>query len=171
MKMKIYVVGSIASGKSSLAKRISEKFNITYHELDSVVHIPDKASLWGNRKRTIEERNDLFSYILQQSDWIIEDVGRPCFEEGLKQADVIILLEPSTRIRNRRIIIRWIKQKLGVEKCRYKPRYAMLKCMFQWAKDYDTGKDNLKERISPFQSKVTILNNNKEIAAFMQTYQ
>lgn len=162
--MKIYIVGSVSSGKSTLAKKLSEVLHIPYKSLDEVVHIPDKSN---HRKRQATERDNLFYSIIQQKDWIIEDVGRPCFEEGFKKADTIILLEISIKIRNYRIIKRWIKQRLGIEKCTYNPRYEMLKCMFQWSKDYDTGKDKLKDRISSYHEKVIILRNNKDINTFI----
>ncbi len=97
--MKIYIVGSVSSGKSTLAKKLSETLRIPYRSLDEVVHIPDKSNPWGNRKRKVEERDKLFYSVIQQPKWIIEDVGRACFEEGLKKADKIILLEISTKIR------------------------------------------------------------------------
>ena len=166
--MKIYIIGSVASGKSTLAKRLSKTLSISYWSLDEVVHISDKSNPWGNRKRQVEERNKLFYSIIQNPKWIIEDVGRPCFEEGLRQADTIILLDVSTQIRNYRIIKLWINQRFGIEKCNYSPRYEMLKCILQWSKDYDTGKDNLKERVSSYQEKVITLRNNKDINAFLE---
>lgn len=168
--MKIYIVGPVSSGKSTLAKKLSETLSIPYQSLDEVVHIPDKSNPWGNRKRQDEERDKLFQSVIQQPKWIIEDVGRPCFEDGLKEADTIVLLEVSTRIRNYRIIKRWIKQRLGIEKCIYNPGYKMLKSMFKWSKKYDTGKDNLKERIDTYQEKVINLRNNKDIDAFLGRY-
>lgn len=165
--MKIYIVGAVSSGKSTLAKKLSKTLNIPYKSLDEVVHISDKSKPMGNRKRTVEERDRLFYSVIQQPNWIIEDTGRECFEEGLKRADTIILLEISPKVRNYRIIKRWIKQRLGIEKCIYKPRYKMLKCMFRWSRDYDTGKDTLKERILHYQEKVIILRNNKDINIFM----
>lgn len=166
--MKVYIVGSIASGKSTFAKQLSEETNIKSYCLDNVVYEPDKSNPWGNKKCTTEERDNTFKLILQQNDWIIEDTGRPCFEEGFKQASNIILIELPIRTRNQRIIFRWIKQKLNIAKCIYKPRFAMLKCMLQWSKDYDLGKDKLKERIALYQNKVTYLKNNKEIAEFLR---
>lgn len=166
--MKIYIVGSVASGKSTLAKKMSKSLGISYQSLDEIVHISDKTNPWGNRKRLIEERDSLFYSVMQQPSWIIEDTGRPCFEKGLKMADTIILLEIPPRLRNFRIIKRWIKQRLGIEKCIYKPRYEMLKCMLQWSKDYDEGKDNLKDRISPYKEKVITLKNNKDINIFLE---
>lgn len=167
--MKIYIVGSVSSGKSTLAKKLSKTLKIPYQSLDEVVHVPDKSNPWGNRKRKVEERDNLFYSVINQKDWIIEDTGRPCFEDGLKGADTIILLEISKKIRNYRIIKRWIKQRLRIEKCIYNPRYEMLKCMLKWAKDYDLGKDKLKDRISTYQEKVIVLRNNKDINNFIET--
>ena len=165
--MKIYIVGPVSSGKSTLAKKLSEILDIPYHALDEVVHIPDKSNSWGTRRRGTEERDKLFCSIIQQPEWVIEDVGRPCFEKALKAADRIILLELPVRVRNYRIIKRWIKQKLGIEKCIYNPRYEMLKCMLQWSKNYDMGKDELKIRISSYQEKTVVLRNTSDVKALL----
>lgn len=100
--------------------------------------------------------------ILQQENWIVEDVGRPCFTEGLKQADTIVLLEVPLRERKRRIVLRWIKQRIGIEKSLYIPSYAMLKCMLGWAKNYDCGKGELHDRLRPYQDKLIVLHSHQE---------
>jgi adenylate kinase family enzyme len=165
--MKIYIIGPVSSGKSTLARKLSKTLNIPYKSLDEVVHIPDKSHPWGNRKREVKERDKLFQSIIQGPKWIVEDVGRPFFEEGLKKADTIILLEVPSKIRKYRIIKRWIKQRLGLEKCIYKPGLKMLKGMYKWSKAYDTGEDNLKERIESYKEKVISLRNNKDIHEFL----
>jgi len=165
--MKLYIIGSVASGKTTLAKRLSETINIHYKSLDEIVYEPDKSNAWGNRKRPVEERDRLFNLILQQENWIVEDVGRPCFSEGLKQADIIALLEIPFQVRKRWIVLRWIKQRLGIEKSLYIPSYAMLKCMLGWAKNYNSEKGELYDRIKPYQDKLIILHSNKEIDKFI----
>lgn len=164
--MKIYIVGAVASGKSTLAKELSQLLHIEYTSLDHLVHISDKDSPWGNRKRPIEERNQLFLEIIQKQNWIMEDTGRPCFEEGMELADCILLLNTKPSIRKFRILTRWIRQRLGLETCIYRPDLRMLKCMFKWSKDYDTGKDQLKERLRPYQHKIEVIHNNQEGIAF-----
>lgn len=164
--MKLYIVGAVASGKSTFARRLSETSNIPSYSLDEVVHIPDKANPWGNRKRSVEERDELFRSIITQSQWIVEDTGRPCFKFALDGADLIVLLEISKWNRKYRIIKRWIKQRLGIEKCIYKPRFEMLKKMLKWSKDYDTGRDNLNERIASYKDKVVTIANNKDMKEF-----
>lgn len=92
-KVKIYITGSVASGKSTLARRISQIIEIPCYHLDEVVHIPAPEEASGNKKRLIEERNALFHDILNSPDYVMEDAGRVCFAEGMRQADIVILLE------------------------------------------------------------------------------
>ncbi len=168
-RMKIYIVGAVSSGKSTLAKKLSKASGIPFRSLDEVVHIPDSSNPWGNMKRQAEERDKLFSSIIQESDWIIEDVGRPCFEAGMKESDTIVLLEIPSSIRNFRIIKRWIRQRLGLEECFYTPSIKMLRSMLKWSRDYDLQKDGLKSRIDRYSGKVVKLGGNKDIEAFLDT--
>lgn len=169
--MKIYIVGAVSSGKSTLAKKLSKELKIPYKSLDDVVYDINEPNSCSNIKRRDSERDKLFNSIINENNWIIEDVGRSCFKDGLKKSDKIILLETNKYIRNYRIVKRFIKQKLGLEKCGYTPNLKMLKLMLKWSKDYDSGKDKLKARISIYEEKVIILRNNKDIIKFIHSYQ
>lgn len=88
--------------------------------------------------------------------------------EGMRQADHIVLLEIPYRIRKKRILLRWIKQNLGMEKCIYRPNREVLKAMFRWAKNYDRGTDGTKQWVAQFEEKLIVLHNNREIKAYLQ---
>jgi len=98
---------------------------------------------------------------------IIEDTGRKTFFEGLRQADTIVILNTPPFICRKRIIVRCFKQKLGIEKCGYKPNFKMLRLMFMWSKNYSTGADGLKSRLQQFSSKTITLRTTKEIKLFL----
>lgn len=166
--MKIYITGSVASGKSTLARRISQITKIPCYHLDEVVRVPAPEEASGNKKRPVEERDALFHDILMRTDYIIEDAGRVCFAEGMRQADVVILLEIPLLVRKKRIISRWLKQKMGLEKCIYKPTLSMLRAMFRWAEDYDSGADGTKALAAQFDEKKVILHNIREIKAYLK---
>ena len=128
--MKLYIIGAVASGKSTLARRVAERTGVPCTHLDDVVYMPDPAAPEGNRKRPAEERDRLFQEVLAQKSYIIEDAGRTCFLEGLRQADTVVLLDPPIAVRRRRILTRWVKQNLGLEPCGYRPNFAMVRAMF-----------------------------------------
>lgn len=62
--MKIYIVGSVSSGKSTLAKILSERLRVPYKSLDDVVYISKTSKELGNSKREVEERDNLFCSLI-----------------------------------------------------------------------------------------------------------
>lgn len=167
--MKLYIVGPVASGKSTLARKISEKTGIPCYHLDEVVYEEDPTDSWGNRKRPLEERDRIFSSILAQPDFIIEDAGRECFLQGMALADTVLLLEFSPAVRRRRIVLRWLKQNLGIEKTIYRPKVAVLRAMFRWTRNYDSGADGVKGRIAEFGNKTRVLAGPRDVRRYLQS--
>lgn len=55
--MKIDIIGSVASGKTTLAKKISSKYQVPYYEKDNIVW---ERTPNGDKQRTPEERDAMF---------------------------------------------------------------------------------------------------------------
>lgn len=117
--MKLYIIGHVASGKTTLAREISARLGVPCFHLDEIVYMPDGSSPLGNRKRTPEDRDALFCEIISRHDWIIEDVGRECFSRGLLEADEVVLLNVPRIVLKSRIVRRFIRQKFGLERAGY----------------------------------------------------
>jgi len=90
-----------------------------------------------------------------------------CFETVRQQADSIILLEPPASVRIRRILLRWVKQNLRIEACGYTPDLAVLRLMFKWTRNYDSGADGVKERLIPYGSKISVVRNERNIRRYI----
>lgn len=133
---KLYIIGSVASGKTTTAKKLSKQFSIPYYELDSVVHAKGKNTRIGNVKRSTIEIDMIFNGIIESQSWIIEDSLRKCFIKGLDKADTIIWLDIPYPVIRIRIFTRWIKQVLNIESCNYKPTISMLSNMIKWSRDF-----------------------------------
>ena len=137
---KIYIIGPVGSGKSTLGKILSKKYNIDYYELDKVVWDDDN----GNIKRSDEEIDSLFQNIINKKSWIIEDVGRKKFRDGIINADIVYYIKLSKFIIYKRCILRFIKQVIGLESYNYKPTFRSLIKMMEWVKlDFN----NMNEKI------------------------
>ena len=79
--MKIDIIGSVASGKTTLAKRISKQYNIPYYEKDNIVW---KRTSSGDVKRSPEERDRYFHDIIKENNWIVEGSPRKILKESFK---------------------------------------------------------------------------------------
>lgn len=146
---KIYIIGNVATGKTTLAKYLSKKLNIEYYSLDQVIWDDENTV-----KRTKKERDKIFRNIIKKDSWIIEDVGRDCFKEGRKKSDCIYFISLKRSTIYLRVIKRWIKQKLNIEEYDYQPTIKSLIEMLEWAKKY---KKNKLCELDKYRDKLVIL--------------
>ena len=156
--MKVLIIGSVASGKSTLARKLSNKSNIKSYEIDSIVH--DDVN---NIKRKNEEQQKIIKKIDNQNEWIIEGTLRRNLYNILEMADNIIYVDTPLIIRKKRILTRYIKQKLGIEKCGYKPSYKMLKNMYTWTKEFESKRKDFEDILKKYQEKVIVVKNSNDI--------
>lgn len=150
---KIFIIGSVGSGKTTLAKRLSRELNINCYELDNVTW---ERNLSGNdRRRTNKEILAIFEKIINQKNWIIENVGKDIYSMAYKRADTIIYIDLPKRILYKRIIYRWIKQKLKLYPSPIKPTLGALRQMLLWA---NKEKQNSKlTKLHKYKNKIIVL--------------
>ena len=134
--MKIHIIGCSGTGKTYLAKGLSKKHNIPHFDLDDIYW--DNNSQRYGVKRDIEKRNELLGDIFAKRDWIIEGVYYSWVQESFEQADMIYVLDIPKYIYKNRIIFRFIKRKLGIEKGK-KETLKSLKELLKWT---DTFRNN-----------------------------
>ncbi|MEF2290937.1 MULTISPECIES: DNA topology modulation protein FlaR [Virgibacillus] len=158
---RIHIIGSVGSGKTTLAKALSASLHIPYYELDNVVR---KRSDSGDIKRTVSERDTYLKRVIHLDRWIIEGVHHtwvsPCFQH----ADLILFLDTNYSVRRFRIIKRFILQKLGREKANYKPSINILKALLKYNKVFEEkSKDEIFAMLAPYKRKLIILHDTKNI--------
>jgi len=126
---RIHIIGSVGSGKTTLARRVSKELTIPYYELDNVVRerLPK-----GDRRRSEQERDTYLTEIIREESWIIEGVHHKWVDMSFQKADLIILLDTHYLVRIYRIFKRFILQKIGKEASHYKPSFGLLYNMYKW---------------------------------------
>lgn len=163
---KIHIIGSVGSGKTTLAKELSLKLDIPYYEIDNVVWIRKES---GDIRRTAKEREAYLNRIIQSESWIIEGVHNEdwvsnCFQS----ADLIIFLDTKYSIRTYRIIKRFLKQKLRLEKSNYQPTLNIFFKMFKWNRYFEeVGKVNFFNKYDIHKNKTEVVRNTKSIKKFL----
>jgi adenylate kinase family enzyme len=151
--MRIYVIGPTGSGKTTLSECLAKKHKIKCYELDLIVYDDEN----GHIKRPDEIREKMFKDILKKKSWIIEDVGRSKFEEGREKADIIYYINIPRIVVYKRVITRWLKQKLGKERYNYPPTLFQLFDMLKTAHRYFQKEKQKKESLAKYKDKVIYL--------------
>jgi adenylate kinase family enzyme len=158
---KIHIIGSVGSGKTTLAKMLSTRLNIPFYELDNVVW---RRSKNGDIRRSPEERDERLNNIISSDTWIIEGVHHKWVPHSFQNAELIIFLDTDYSKRTYRIIKRFIFQVFDIEKANYKPTFKMFKKMFAWNAYFEKeSKPEIITILSQYNDKLLVLKDNIEI--------
>lgn len=159
--MKIHIIGCSGTGKTYFAKKLSDKYNIPHFDLDDIQW--DNNSEGYGVKMPIDKREELLKNILDNDSWIIEGVYYAWVLECFEQADKIYVLNIPPHIYKSRIVIRFIKRKLGLEKGK-KESFKSLYNLLKWTNQFQNK--NLKEItkiLEKYDSKVVWISDSREI--------
>ena len=152
--MKIYIIRSPGSGKTTLAKVLSKRYDIKHYELDCIVYDDNN----NHRKRTKEEIEKLFSTILKNKSFIIEDVGRNKFKKGRDICDKIYYIKLNKGRIYKQMISRWFKQRLGKEKYNYPPTIHQFFETIKDVRNYSKIEKTRLSELNKYKDKMTFLN-------------
>lgn len=159
--MKIHIIGCSGSGKTYLAKALSEKYNIPHFDLDDI-QWDNTADCYGV-KMPVEKRTELLNNILGNENWIIEGVYYAWVGKCFEDADKIYVLDLPKRVYTYRIIRRAIKRKLGLEK----GKKETLKSIYNLLKWTDTFQNKsmveIRKILTKFSSKTMWLRSKRDV--------
>ncbi|KQL32727.1 DNA topology modulation protein FlaR [Bacillus sp. FJAT-25509] len=167
---KIHIIGSVGSGKTTLARQMSKKLNIPYYELDNVVWKRQKGH--KDIRRSKQERECYLNTLIRTDTWIIEGVhNEDWVGNSFKNAELIIFLDTSYSVRTYRIIKRYFLQKLRLEKSNYKPTLKIFFKMFKWNKYFEeVGKPKFFKKFKDYNDKILVVNNINEVEDYFKEY-
>jgi adenylate kinase family enzyme len=150
--VKIHIIGGSGSGKTYLAEKLSKEYNIEHYDLDDL-QWDNKSECYGV-KRNPEERQAMLQEILAKDNWITEGVYYKWCMQCFADADKIYLLEVPKPVYKYRIIKRFIKRKLGIEKGK-KETLKSLRDLLKWTKSYqENNMVEIKKILEPYKDKV-----------------
>ena len=103
---RISVIGSSASGKTTMARALSQKLGLPYLELDSVFHLPGWQQL---DDETFRARVAAFT---QGDGWVVDGnyTSHGVAQLVWPQADTVVWLDPSRATVLRRVLLRTIRR-------------------------------------------------------------
>ncbi len=148
--MKLDIIGSVASGKTTLARELSEIYHVPFYQKDNIVW---ERTPNGDRKRDDKERDKLFQEIINSDNWIVEGSPRKLLRESFNKCDYIILLDIPLYKRLARTIRRWIRQRTGKEEYNSKPTLKFLYYSIKWVFEYEKDRKEIIGYLSEYGTK------------------
>ena len=158
--MKIHIIGCSGSGKTYLARALAEKHRISHFDLDDIQW--DNSDSYGVR-RPIDERCKMLNSLLENDSWIIEGVYYAWVGQCFKDADKIYVLDIPRRVYKYRIIKRFIKRKLGLEKGK-KETLKSVKALLKWTDTFqNVNMKEIRKILESYPEKTVWLNSKKSV--------
>lgn len=162
MAIKIRIVGSVGSGKTTLARKLAQQKGIALYPLDEVVWT--RCSDGEDIRNSDEQRDAKLEEILNQPNWIIEGAHLGWSMKTFEEAEQIIFLHPRLPVRLFRISRRFYRQKRGTEHASYTPTWRMYGRMFKWTYQYETiFKNQVREIVKNVPHKAIEIREGKEV--------
>lgn len=156
---RIHILGGPASGKTFLARRLSEKMGIDHIDLDDLFW--NNSAPNYNTRRNANERDRLLKNIIRRHQWLVEGVYHAWLGESFKKADIIIVLRVWVWLRHWRILRRFLSRRLSRKENARRETFANLWALLKWNHAYDT--DNLRRAcqfLTPHSHKVQEFSSN-----------
>lgn len=116
--IKIIIIGSPGSGKSTFARKLRDITDIPLYYLDMIWHKPDRTNI--SQKEFDTQLND----ILQKDRWIIDGNYQRTLETRLEKCDTVFLMDfpidvclsgAESRIGKKREDLPWIEHEFDEE--------------------------------------------------------
>lgn len=157
--MKIRIIGACGSGKTTLAKELSNRYGISYFEIDNLIW--DRSA--ENKKYPEKTRDSNLQSILDFGSWIIEGVQINNWTlKTIENADIIFILNPHVFVRDLRIIKRFLLLKTGIRQWNYNQSFRNLQKMIKdWNHKYNY--QEVIDLIHKYQKNYYVVRNKSEV--------
>lgn len=166
ISIKIHIIGGSGTGKTFISKKLENKLKIPHYDLDNIFW--DNTSNSYGIKTSAEKRDEKLNKILENDNWIIEGVYYKWLSQSFSKADYIFILKSNSLLYKYRIVMRFLKRKLGISEGKNET-FKSLIGLIKWADDYNKNElPIIIKFLEPYNDKVVELENSDDIFKYIK---
>lgn len=162
--MRLHILGGAGSGKSHIARQVSEHFAIPHYDLDDLFW--DKTANEYGIKASESERDEALQAMVSKNDWIIEGVYIGWAGPSFRLADKIFVLTPPLSIQEERIWRRH-KDRMSGKIASKKDSYESVVELVEWNRKYNAQSLPRFISNSEHKDKIIVLDSNTEVFEYL----
>lgn len=163
MYKRVFIFGSVGSGKTTLATKLSKLTRIKFYTLGEIVY-----KVYPKIRYSSKERDKKLKDIVNKKQWIIEGAyWNSWILPAFKKADFVIIINLKTNVILKQIVKRMVKKSLKGDHTNTKT----IKKQLQFISSY-RGKNlkKYKKLVEKYKKKSIILQSRKEIDDFLEKF-
>ncbi|WP_288581359.1 hypothetical protein [uncultured Methylobacterium sp.] len=164
--MRVFVTGPTGGGKTTLARRLSQRAGVPIHSLDDIHWVPHPD---GDRRREPAERSAMLDRIVQAEAWIIEGVQFKWTDRALERADLFVVLDVPRWKSVARILRRFAGRRLAGGA---NPRGTLtaLREELCWSADYYASERRmLFDKLARYSGRILVIRNRGDMCLLNET--
>ncbi len=163
---RIIIIGICGAGKSTFAKKLSEKLEIELFHLDKIYWKPN----WVERKK--EDFDTNLKAIIEKETWIIDGNYKRTMKLRIKRADTVIFLDYSTstamfRVFKRRFQFMFKQREDVAVGCKENINWEFLKYVYNFKKDQRPEIMKILDKLNE-EKQLIIFKNDKQANLFFK---
>ena len=161
---KVFITGTVGSGKTWLANKLSKELGIKHYDLDEI-----EWEKKYTKRADIKDKIKKINKILKTKKWIIEGIYDFWTKKAVEKSDLVIWLKPKTQTLKLRLIKRFMKNKFK----RSSETFKDLKQLIISANNYNKHKEKNKaylghKNLVENKKNLIILENDSQKKKFLQ---
>lgn len=156
MKKRIFIIGGPGSGKTTIARKLSQQYKIPFIDMDKIFFQIEKDRQIVNEEKDSQR---IIQKFINDDAWITEGVyfRLNWMDPIVQKADKVFLLKTSKFVRDMRIIGRAIKQILTNDKNR-SANFETIQSLLKLNKKFEQeGYTEINKRLSKLKIKLSVV--------------
>ena len=165
---RIHIIGRAGSGKTYTSRKLAEILNVQATELDELFWEVGRNDYSKHTDSELRDRN--LHNLLNHDSWILEGVYHDWVAESFQRADLIIFIRSSFILSTLRIVLRYLKIRVGIISHGRKETFSgLIETIKRNKNDHNVYTNEILKFLTPHRDKLQYFNKGEIAVSYFRS--